>query len=80
MAEMDKLMARVREMVADVMDMDVADVNPQSRLVEDLGIDSLDAVALVLSAEEEFGIDVDEAALEHFATVKDIAAYIAKAS
>lgn len=53
-------------------------VKPESKLVEDLGADSLDAVELVMAIEEEFGIDVPDEEAEKLLSVGDILTYIEK--
>lgn len=73
---MDEILTKVSQMIAELIETDADAINPGSRLVEDLGLDSLDAVALVMMAEDEFGIEIDEDAVESLNTVSDIAAYL----
>ena len=42
---------------------------PESRLVEDLNLDSLDALDLVLSANEAFGVEIPPEATDRMATI-----------
>ena len=56
-------------------------LTPDSRLIEDLGIDSLELVELVMALEEQFGVTIpDEAAQEVFThspvTLRDLAALV----
>ena len=51
-------------------------VTPESRLAEDLAIDSLGLVRLTLEFERRFGIVVDEEQLIRFRKVSDLAAYL----
>jgi acyl carrier protein len=39
---------------------DLSSITPESRLKEDLGLDSLDIVELIMAIEEEWCIDVDD--------------------
>ncbi|MFW5889048.1 MAG: acyl carrier protein [Bacillota bacterium] len=48
-------------------------------LVSDLGADSLDAVELIMSIEDEFGITVDDKDANDLKTVKQIVDYIENA-
>jgi len=44
--------------------------------MDDLGADSLDTVELVLSMEEEFGIEIPDEDAENLLTVGDLVGYI----
>jgi acyl carrier protein len=52
-------------------------IRPESRLVEDLAIDSLDLVSLVLQFQDEFDVVIDEDAVPNLCRVADIVAYLA---
>ena len=69
---MEKLIA----MVAEQMGVDAAQVKPESRLKEDLGADSASIMMLVMDVESEFGIEVEDDAIEKVKTVADMVAYI----
>jgi acyl carrier protein len=62
----------------------VAKVKPQlpiraeSRLIDDLAIDSLDLVAIVLQIQDEFDVPIDEDALPQLRRVSDLAAYVVR--
>ena len=47
-----------------------------AKLKEDLELDSLDSVELIMSAEEEFGIEIPDEDVMNFKTVNDIVNYI----
>lgn len=69
---MEKLIA----MVAEQMGVDAAQVTPDSRLKEDLQADSASVMMLVMDVETEFGIEVEDDAIEKVKTVGDMAKYI----
>ncbi|MBP3524477.1 MAG: acyl carrier protein [Clostridia bacterium] len=69
---MEKLIA----MVAEQMGVDAAQVTPESRLKEDLQADSASVMMLVMDVETEFGIEVEDDAIEKVKTVGDMARYI----
>ena len=69
---MEKLFARVAEQ----MGVDAAQVKPESRLKEDLQADSASVMMLVMDVETEFGIEVEDDAIEKVKTVGDMARYI----
>jgi acyl carrier protein len=52
----DDVVARVALRVAEVLALSPAEVKPASRLMTDLGADSLDLVELMFLLEQEFGI------------------------
>jgi acyl carrier protein len=56
------------------------EITADSTFSQDLGADSLDAVEIVMIAEEEFGIEVDEEAAETLTTFGDLCAYIERAT
>jgi acyl carrier protein len=47
-------------------------VTPSARLVEDLELDSLDAVDLVVRLEQETGVEIAEDELKSLETVQDV--------
>jgi acyl carrier protein len=51
-------------------------INAESRLVEDLGIDSLDLVGVILQIQDEFDIVIDEDAVPNLCRVADLAVYL----
>src|SRR5216684_453497 len=51
---------KLRSMIADSLALDESQVTPESRLLDDLGADSLDFVDLVFAIEKELGVKVRE--------------------
>ncbi len=49
-----------------------------SRLVEDLGIDSLDLVSIVLNTQERYGIAIDEDEVARMHSVADLVTYVSR--
>jgi acyl carrier protein len=47
-------------------------VTPSARLVEDLELDSLDAVDLVVRLEQETGVEIAEGEIKGLETVQDV--------
>ena len=52
------------------------DIKMETRLVEDLGADSLDAVEIMFALEEKFGLEIDDDAALQMKTVGDLVNYI----
>ena len=69
---MEKLIA----MVSEQLGVAAADVKAESRLKEDLQADSASIMMLVMDVENEFGIEVEDDAIEKVKTVGDMAKYI----
>jgi len=67
----------VKEVLAKQLTMDIGKINLESRLVEDLGIDSFGSVEVAFELEEKFDIKIPDAALYEAKTVKNIVDYIA---
>ena len=67
---------RVREIICSQLDLDEDRVTMDSDILEDFEADSLDLVDLVMSLEDEFGIEVPDDQVENFHTVGDVVRYI----
>lgn len=64
---------KVIKLLAEHLEMDESEINENSTF-DDLGIDSLDAVEIMMEMEDEFGIEIKPA--EAGKSVKDLSAYI----
>lgn len=67
---------KVKEIVSQQLDVDIAEVKDEAQFIEDLGADSLAIVELVLAFEEQFEIDIPDEDTEKIATVGDAIKYI----
>jgi acyl carrier protein len=70
---------KVKQVIAEKLQIDAAQVTLEASIVEDLGADSLEQADILFSLEDEFGItadDTDEA--ESLTTVGDIVKYLEK--
>lgn len=67
---------KVKEIVSQQLDVEIAEVKEEARFIEDLGADSLAIVELVLAFEEQFEIDIPDEDTEKIATVGDAIKYI----
>ncbi len=66
----------VRAILCDQLGIEEDKVTMDSDIQEDLEADSLDIVDLVMSFEDEFGIEIPDEAAEDIKTVGDIVNYI----
>lgn len=67
---------QIKEILKDTMDIDESKITLDAKLKEDLELDLLDSVELIMSAEEEFGIEIPDEDVMNFKTVNDIVNYI----
>ena len=66
-------LVKVKELLAEHLEMDAAEIT-EATTFEDLGVDSLDAVEIMMEMEDEFGIEIKPA--EAGKSVKELVAYI----
>jgi acyl carrier protein len=78
MSESAALTGKLRELMAEQLGVDRADMKPEASILEDLGADSLDVVEMVMAIEEAFDIEVADEDAEAMRTVGDVEAYLAK--
>jgi len=76
MAVAENLEERVKKIIVTQLAVDIAEVNPQSQFVQDLGADSLDTVELVMALEEEFDVEIPDEDAEKIKTVGEAVTYI----
>lgn len=67
---------KVVEIIAKELDKDASSITLETRLVEDLGADSLDAVEIMFLLEEEYGMEIDDESAQAIKTVGDLVNYI----
>ena len=67
---------KVRNMIAEQLQIDAATITENSRLVEDLRADSANVMVMILELETEFGIEVEDEVILNLKTVGDVVKYI----
>ncbi len=70
---------KVKEMLAEHLNIDAGSITMQSNIVTDLHADSLDVVELLMDLEDEFGISVPDEIANSLVTVEAIVNYIESA-
>ena len=68
--------AKIKEIIAKQLGVDMEKVTPEASFVEDLGADSLDTVELVMAFEEAFNIEIPDEDAEKILKVQDAIKYI----
>ncbi len=67
---------KVREILCNQFDVEEDEVTLTTRIGEDLGADSLDAVDMLMSLEDEFDVEIPDEEIENIRTVGDLVSYI----
>ncbi|MBK8134810.1 MAG: acyl carrier protein [Chloroflexi bacterium] len=62
----------VKTLIADQLGLDDGDVQPDSRIVEDLGAESSDVANIMAAIQDRYGIKVSEDQIAKFITVSDV--------
>ncbi|MCV0403440.1 MAG: acyl carrier protein [Chloroflexi bacterium] len=67
---------RLKKIIVEQLGVDEEEVQPQASFVEDLNADSLDLVELIMSLEEEFGMEISDEDAEKIQKVQDAVDFI----
>ncbi|MGH7884258.1 MAG: acyl carrier protein [Thermodesulfobacteriota bacterium] len=78
MSKDQEVLSKVKEMVASQLGKSEDEVTPDSSFIEDLGADSLDLVELIMSMEDEFGLEISDEDAESIITVQDAINFISE--
>jgi len=67
---------RLKPIVAEQLGVNESEVTPTASFVDDLNADSLDLVELIMSLEEEFGMEIPDEDAERIRTVQEAVEYV----
>ena len=67
---------RLKKIIVEQLGVDEEEVTTQASFVEDLNADSLDLVELIMSLEEEFGMEISDEDAERIQKVSDAVEFI----
>jgi len=67
---------KVRKIIADVLNMDEESIKMESKIIDDLGAESLDIITLLMEFEDEFSSQIPDEDAEKMVTVSDTVDYI----
>jgi acyl carrier protein len=76
MTKKEEILAKVKSVVAEKLNVGEDQVTSDAKFVEDLGADSLDQVELVMALEDEFELKISEEEAEQLETVGAAVDYI----
>ena len=71
----EEIVARLKEIIIDRLDVEEEQIAPEASFVEDLGADSLDIVELIRGIEEEFDIEIPDEDAEKLTSVGEAMKY-----
>ncbi|MDD4113092.1 MAG: acyl carrier protein [Herbinix sp.] len=71
-------LSKVKEVVVEQLGVELSELKPETSLKDDLNADSLDLFQIIMSLEEEFGIEIPTEDTENINTIGDIEAYLEK--
>ncbi len=69
---------KVKEILAEELGLDISEIQDDSNIREDLGADSLDMVQLVMTLEDEFGLEIENEEIQDVTTPGEIVVFIEK--
>ena len=72
----NEILDKLKNIIAGQLNIEEDSVVPGANFIDDSGADSLDIVELVMSIEDEFEIQIEDADAENIVTVKDVIDYI----
>jgi len=66
----------IKSLMVEALNVSEDEVTLESSLKDDLGIDSLDAVELIMELEDKFDLKIEESQAQNFVSVKNIVDFI----
>ena len=66
----------VRDVVVEQISVAADAVKMESKIIEDLGADSLDVVELVMALEEKFDVEIPDSEAEKLISIADVVNYV----
>ena len=72
------MLEKVKEILLDHTQVPADEIGLSTDLVKNLGLNSLDVVNLLVTFEDELGIEIPDRAIQDFVTVGDLVDYLEK--
>lgn len=66
----------VKDVVVEQLSVAPDAVKLESKIIEDLGADSLDVVELVMALEEKFEVEIPDSEAEKLKTIQDVVSFV----
>ena len=74
--QIEEVQARVKKVIAEVLEMDPSEIDDNANFITDLGASSIQSIRLVAGFEEEFNIEMDEDKSLQVQTVSEAVSFI----
>ena len=65
-------MEKLKQIIAEVLSIDLQEIDEEMSFVDDLGADSLEIYQIIMGIEEEFDIEIEEEAVGSIVTVGQV--------
>lgn len=69
-------MEKIISIVSDFTDVPAEQIKPESQIVKDLGLTSLDIMDMIGAFEDEYGLEISDQDIKSMETIADIQKYI----
>ena len=70
------MLERIKEIIAEQLNLDAAEIKPETSFKDDLGADSLDLFEVVMSLEEEYEVEIPPEEVSNLNTVAEVMEYL----
>ena len=74
----DELLVWLKEQLVEILGVDAEDLSPDTNLLDDLDADSIDLIEVVNTAEQRFGVVIEEQELYEITTVGEFLDVLAR--
>ncbi|MBL7151815.1 MAG: acyl carrier protein [Candidatus Omnitrophica bacterium] len=71
---MQDIESEIRDIIAEIVEKDPAEITPEAKFFEDLGMDSMMALEILAAIEKKYKISIPEEKLMQLTTLKDTVA------
>lgn len=76
--QFDEVYAKVKKVIAEVFKKDESELTLETRIIDDLGAESLDIITLLMEFEDTFDRKIPDEDVEKLVTIGDTVQYIVK--
>ena len=66
----------LKNLLVEELQLDPAEIKPESELANDLGINSIELADLIMMCEDKFGVEIEDDDIHNFVTIADVAKYL----